>query len=152
SVVFFSRPAPSFSESCAHPRLGSSPSQPASAVGHGGSTSPRSIDMAGLLDLSICCVTDLYRETNPLLGPDSPQSLLPADAGDRRGRTLVDQYTAQDLIDVTRRLAREKTPPGFRGVDLAGVLHPPESLNHGIFIQGPTGSDKSSLFDRTRLS
>jgi hypothetical protein len=105
-----------------------------------------------VIGLGINCIAELYSRTNLLLGADFPPSLLPADVQHRRGRTLVDQHTAQELIDATRQLARERTPPGFHGVDVAGVCHPPESLNHGIFIQGPTGTGKSSLLDRLRLS
>jgi hypothetical protein len=108
--------------------------------------------MTDLIELGFNCLGELYRETNRLLGADFPESLLPSDVTHRRGRTLIDHYTAQELIDVTRSLAREKTPPGFRGVDVAGIFLPPESLNHGIFIQGPTGTGKSSLLDRTRKS
>jgi hypothetical protein len=110
------------------------------------------LNVNDLFDLGINCLKDLYRETNWLLGADHPPSLLPSDVRHRRGRTLVHQWTAQELIDVTRSLAREKTPPGFHGVDLAGVLHPVESLNHGIFVTGPTGSGKSSILDRLRKS
>src|SRR5262249_52109647 len=105
-----------------------------------------------LIGMGASCIGELYTATNRLLGADYPESLLPADVSHRRGRTLVDQYTAQELIDAARQLARERTPPGFRGIEVAGIFHPPESLNHGIFIQGPTGAGKSSCIDTIRLS
>jgi hypothetical protein len=108
--------------------------------------------MIELIGMGASCIEKLYRETNRLLGADYPPSLLPPDVCHRRGRTLIDQETAQELIDARRLLARERTPPGFRGIDIAGIYYPPETLNHGILIQGPTGTGKSSLFDRTRLS
>lgn len=108
--------------------------------------------MHELIGLGVGCIAELYKETNRLLGADYPPSLLPADVCHRRGRTLIDQQTAQELIDAKRALSRERTPPGFRGIDVAGILHPPESLNHGIFITGQTGQGKSSLLDGLRLS
>ncbi len=108
--------------------------------------------MIELIDLGASCLGELYSVTNRLLGADYSPSLLPADVCHRRGRTLVDQYTAQELIDARRSLSGERALPGFRGVDIAGIYHPLETLNHGVFIQGPTGTGKSSLLDRLRHS
>jgi hypothetical protein len=105
-----------------------------------------------LCDIGVSAIADLYRATNRLLGAELPPRLLPDDVSHRRGRTLVSQYTAQDLLDARRLLAREKTPPDFRGFALAGMFHPLESLNHGIFVLGPTGTGKSSVFDELRFS
>jgi hypothetical protein len=107
-----------------------------------------------LIELGINGLTRLYRATNYLLGAESgyPKNLIPADVTHRRGRTLVDQLTAQDLIDDARRLAGENVPPGYRGVSLGAVRCPTEILNHGVFIQGTTGSGKSSLLDGLKLS
>ncbi len=110
--------------------------------------------MDDFLQLGFADLEKLYRATNYILGAASryPQPLIPPDVQHRRGQTLIHQDTAQELIDLARRLAREAPPPAFLGLDVAGVRLPTESLNHGLYFQGPTGSGKSSLIDKLRLS